>query len=149
MSSESTEPIYDSASSWVKKHIDDYVATDGQTGHEWRPNVPTLLLTVRGRKSGKLHRTALIYGRDGEDYLVVASRGGAPDNPAWYLNLVANPQVDVQVWGEKFAATASTASADEKSRLWAIMEKIWPAYNDYQAKTPRDIPVVVLKPRQE
>lgn len=138
------EPIYDSASSWVKQHIDDYVATDGQKGHEWRPNVPTLLLTTRGRKSGKLRRSALIYGRDGDDYLVVASRGGAQNHPAWYLNLVANPEVEVQVWGERFTATASTASAEEKHRLWETMTKIWPAYNDYQAKTKRDIPVVVL-----
>lgn len=149
ISSETVEPIHDSASSWVKKHIDDYVATDGQTGHEWRPNVPTLLLTTRGRKSGSLRRSALIYGQDEDNYLVVASKGGDARHPAWYLNLAVNPEVNVQVKGEKFTATATTASAEEKPRLWAIMEKIWPAYNDYQAKTERDIPVVILKPHQK
>src|SRR5690606_23006715 len=97
------EEIYDSPTGWVAQHIRDYVETDGRKGHKWR-GVDTLLLTTRGRKSGKLRRTALIYGKDGDNYIVVASRGGHPSHPAWYLNLVANPEVMVQVGADKFKA---------------------------------------------
>ena len=137
--------VHDSPSEWVRKHIDAYVESDGKEGHEWKPGVPTLLLTTRGRKSGKLRRTALIYGQDGDNYVVVASRGGAQKHPAWYLNLSDNPDVEVQVGGDKFSARARTAGPDEKARLWPMMAKIWPAYNDYQKKTEREIPVVVLE----
>jgi deazaflavin-dependent oxidoreductase (nitroreductase family) len=138
------DEIYDSPTGWVNEHIRNYVETDGRSGHEWR-GVPTLLLTTIGRKSGKHRRTALIYGRDGDNYVVVASRGGHKQHPAWYLNLVENPEVEVQVWGDKFSARAHTATADEKARLWPLMAAIWPAYNDYQAKTDREIPVIVLE----
>ncbi|MFC0508296.1 nitroreductase family deazaflavin-dependent oxidoreductase [Micromonospora costi] len=141
----SREDVLDSPTNWVAGHIRRYVETDGAEGHEWRPGVFTLLLTTRGRRSGKLRRTALIYGRDGEDYLVVASQGGAPEHPAWYLNLMADPQVEVQVGAERFTARARTATAEEKPRMWATMAAIWPAYDDYQARTDREIPVVVLE----
>ena len=137
------EPI-DSPTQWVKEHIDRYVATNGEEGHIWR-GVTTLLLTVRGRRSGKPYRTALIYGRDGDNYMVVASKGGAPEHPEWYRNLSANPEVEVQVGAEVFAAHARTATAEEHPRLWAKMAEIWPAYNEYQEKTDREIPVVVLE----
>lgn len=140
---ENQERIYDSPTGWVRKHIQEYVETGGRKGHLWR-GVPTLLLTTRGRKSGKLRRTALIYGQDGDDYVVVASRGGHPEHPNWYLNLVENPDVEVQVGEERFRAYARTATAEEKIRLWPLMVSIWPAYEDYQAKTKREIPVVVL-----
>jgi deazaflavin-dependent oxidoreductase (nitroreductase family) len=139
------DEVYDSPSAWVRKHIDSYVETGGEEGHEWKKGVPTLLLTTRGRKSGKLRRTALIYGTDGDKYMVVASRGGAKHHPAWYLNLRDNPEVEVQVGADKFTARAHTATPDEKARLWPVMAAIWPAYNDYQKKTERDIPVVVLE----
>jgi deazaflavin-dependent oxidoreductase (nitroreductase family) len=139
------DEIHDSPSTWVRKHIDSYVETDGEEGHEWKKGVPTLLLTTRGRKSGKLRRTALIYGTDSDKYMVVASRGGAKHHPAWYLNLRDNPEVEVQVGADKFTARAHTATPDEKARLWPVMAKIWPAYNDYQKKTEREIPVVVLE----
>jgi deazaflavin-dependent oxidoreductase (nitroreductase family) len=138
------DEIHDSPTDWVAKHIHDYVESDGQEGHEWR-GVHTLLLTTKGRKSGKQRRTALIYGKDGDNTIIVASRGGAPNHPAWYLNLVDNPEVDVQIESEKFSARAHTASPEEKARLWPLMAAIWPAYNDYQAKTDREIPVVVLE----
>ena len=141
---ESGEEIIDSPSGWVAEHVKRYVETDGASGHEWR-GVHTLLLVTRGRRSGKLHRTALIYGQDGDRYLVVASRGGAQHHPQWYLNLTADPQVRVQVAADKFAATAQTATNNEKARLWQIMAGIWPAYNDYQKKTARPIPVVILE----
>ena len=105
----------------------------------------TLLLTTHGRKSGKLRRTALIYGRDGDRYLVVASSGGAKSHPSWYLNLSADPHVRVQVGDDRFSARAHTATAEEKPSLWRTMTSIWPEYDRYQAKTERDIPVVVLE----
>ena len=141
----SQEEVTDSPTGWVAKHIRRYVETDGREGHEWR-GVPTLLLTTRGRKSGKLRRTALIYGKDGEErYLLVASKGGAPEHPSWYLNLTEHPEVEVQVGADKFAARARTADAQEKPRLWQVMASIWPDYDGYQKKTGRDIPVVIVE----
>jgi deazaflavin-dependent oxidoreductase (nitroreductase family) len=137
--------VHDSPESWVSEHIQKYVETDGAEGHIWN-GVPTLLLTTKGRKSGALRRTALIYGKHGSSYLIVASQGGAPSHPAWYLNLTEHPEVQVQVGADKFAAHARTASEQEKPELWAEMIKIWPAYDEYQTKTDRPIPVVVLDP---
>ncbi|PWR07534.1 nitroreductase family deazaflavin-dependent oxidoreductase [Micromonospora acroterricola] len=141
----SSEQVTDSPSGWVAEHIQRYVATGGAEGHEWRPGVYTLLLTTRGRRSGKLRRTALIYGRSGDDHLVVASEGGAPKHPSWFLNLLADPQVEVQVAAETFTARARPATPEEKPRMWSTMTAIWPAYDDYQARTDREIPVVVLE----
>ena len=120
------DEVIDSPSEWVAKHIHDYVETDGETGHEWH-GVNTLLLTTTGRKSGKQRRTALIYGKDGEDTIIVASRGGHPSHPAWYLNLTENPVVSVQIEADKFSARAHTATPEEKARLWPLMALIWPA----------------------
>jgi deazaflavin-dependent oxidoreductase (nitroreductase family) len=138
-----TEDVVDNPTGWVADHIRRYVETDGRSGHRWR-GVQTLLLTTRGHKSGKLRRTALIYGQDGDRYLVVASNGGARAHPAWYLNLIADPEVRVQVGADKFTARARTATPDEKPRLWQLMTSIWPHYDGYQAKTTREIPVVIL-----
>ena len=129
----------------MKNHIQTYVESDGKKGHRWR-GLPTLLLTTRGRKSGKLRRTALIYGQDGNRYLLVASNGGAPDHPLWYLNLVEDPEVELQVGMDKYAARARTATAKEKPPLWQMMSNIFPQYIKYQAKTGRDIPVVIVEP---
>jgi len=159
--------VHDSPSGWVNEHIQQYVNSDGAEGHLWH-GVPTLLLTTTGRKTGELRRTALIYGRHGASYLIVASQGGAPNHPAWYLNLEANPEVQLQggapnhpawylnleanpevqlqVGAERFSARARTASEQEKPELWRIMTGIWPAYDEYQTKTDRPIPVVVLDP---
>ncbi|HLF44208.1 MAG TPA: nitroreductase family deazaflavin-dependent oxidoreductase [Acidimicrobiia bacterium] len=139
------EEVFDSPEGWVSRHIRQYVKTDGRKGHEWRKGVPALLLTTRGRKTGKLRRTALIYGVDGDRYLVVASVGGAAENPSWYLNLVQNPEAGLQVGADKFTARARTAGADEKPRLWRLMASIWPDYDKYQARTQREIPVVILE----
>jgi deazaflavin-dependent oxidoreductase (nitroreductase family) len=108
--------------------------------------VPTLLLTTVGRKTGKVLTMPLIFGRSGPDHVVVASKGGAPTHPAWYLNLQANPEVQVQVKAEKFKARAYTAGAEERAALWAKMVEIYGPYAKYQTKTDRQIPVVVLKP---
>ena len=127
-----------------QEHVKRYVETDGAEGHEWR-GTSVLILTTTGRHSGEARSTPLIYGRDGEDYLVVASKGGAPADPAWYGNLVADADVTVQVRGDRFSARARTATADEKPRMWETMTATWPAYNEYQEKTDREIPVVVLE----
>jgi deazaflavin-dependent oxidoreductase (nitroreductase family) len=129
-----------------QEHIDRYVATDGEEGHDWE-GTQALILTTTGRRSGEQRRSPLIYGRHGDDYLVVASKGGAPEHPAWYLNLEANPEVEVQVKGDKFHALARAATPEEKAELWPIMTKEWPAYDGYQEKTERPIPVVVLERR--
>lgn len=133
---------------WIKEHMDAYLASNGENGHIWR-GVPTLLLTTTGRKSGEPLMLPLIYGTDGDNFLVVASKGGAPGHPAWYLNLDAHPRVQVQVKDRKFTANARTATAAEKPALWEKMAAIWPAYNEYQQKTKREIPVVVLEPKQD
>lgn len=138
------EQVFDSPRGWVARHVRRYVETDGRQGHRWS-GVNTLLLTTRGRKSGKLRRTALIYGRDGDRFLLVASQGGASKHPSWYLNLVDDPEVHVQVGAEKFSARVRAASAKEKPRLWRIMTSIWPEYDRYQARTTRDIPLVILE----
>lgn len=136
--------IIDSPTAWVNKHIQEYVETNGEKGHEWR-GVPTLLLTTHGRKSGKLRRTALIYGKDGDNYLLVASNGGSQTHPLWYLNLDADPNVELQVGAEKFPARARTANAREKPRLWKIMADLFPRYNLYQEKAGREIPLIILE----
>ncbi|MFE3447818.1 nitroreductase family deazaflavin-dependent oxidoreductase [Nonomuraea sp. NPDC059194] len=138
------EEIYDSTTGWVAAHIRTYLETDGEKGHMYQ-GWPTLLLTTRGRKSGKLRRTALIYGEDTGRYLLVASNGGAAQHPAWYLNVMAEPDVMVQVGPEKFAARARTATAQEKPALWTVMTSIFPLYDKYQAKAEREIPLVVVE----
>jgi deazaflavin-dependent oxidoreductase (nitroreductase family) len=128
-----------------QEHVQRYRETDGEVGHDWREGAPVLVLTTTGRHSGEERSTPLIYGRSGDDYLVVASKGGAPKPPAWYLNLSEEPEVGVQVKADRFRATARTASADERERLWSTMTGIWPSYDAYQRKTDREIPVVVLE----
>lgn len=145
MGSVTDEAVQDSPVGWVNKHIQRYV-TGRQGGHEWRPGVHTLLLTTTGRRTGTKRRTALIYGRDGDDYVIVASVGGSAKHPAWYLNLDADPNVEIQVGDELYDAVARTTAGDERARLWTAMNEIWPYYDGYQKKTKREIPVVVLTP---
>ena len=141
----SEEKVYDNQTGFAKDHIREYVESNGKQGYLWH-GVPTLLLTTRGRKSGLLRRTPLIFGRDGKNYMVVASKGGAPKHPFWYLNLVANPEVKIQVGADKLKARARTATKEEKQRLWKIMADIFPKYNEYQAKAGREIPLIILEP---
>ena len=141
---DNNEPVLDSVVGWVAEHTRRYVETDGAEGHIWR-GVPTLIITTRGRRSGQLRRNALIYGQDGDRYMVVASKGGAAQHPLWYLNLTADPNVQVQVGADKFAANARTASPEERARLWPIMAGIFPNYDSYQQKTEREIPVIILE----
>jgi len=139
-----SETVTDSPVDWVARHIQRYVETDGAEGHIWQ-GVPTLLLTTLGRKSGQWRRTALIYGADGDRVVVVASKGGAPEHPAWFRNLADSPQVRVQVGADAYDARARVADGEERARLWALMVGVWPAYEDYRARTEREIPVVVLE----
>ncbi|RKQ93402.1 deazaflavin-dependent oxidoreductase (nitroreductase family) [Solirubrobacter pauli] len=127
-----------------QEHVDKYKATDGQEGHDWQ-GTQCLLLTTKGRKSGEPRELPLIYGKSGEDYLIVASKGGADEPPAWYLNLQADPTAEVQVWGDRFKARARVATPDEKAEMWKTMTAEWPAYDDYQKKTDREIPIIVLE----
>jgi deazaflavin-dependent oxidoreductase (nitroreductase family) len=127
-----------------EEHVKRYVESDGAEGHDWQ-GTTALILTTKGRRSRERRSTPLIYQRSGEDYLVVASKGGADEPPAWYLNLQADPEVEVQVLGDRFAAHARTASAEEKPAMWRTMTATWPAYDEYQEKTGREIPVVVLE----
>jgi deazaflavin-dependent oxidoreductase (nitroreductase family) len=127
-----------------QEHIERYEATDGAEGYTWRNDTTILILTTRGRRSGQPRKHALIYRSHGDSYLVVASKGGADVPPAWYVNLQANPEVEVQIKGEKFAARARTATPEEKPQMWREMVEVWPDYEEYQKKTSREIPVVVL-----
>ena len=129
------------------EHVKRYIETDGEEGHDWRDGAPVLLITTTGRRSGEPRTTPLIYGRNGDDYLIVASKGGADAAPAWYHNLSADPDVEVQVKADKFPARARTATPEERDGLWRTMTAVWPAYDEYQAKTEREIPVVVLERR--
>jgi deazaflavin-dependent oxidoreductase (nitroreductase family) len=128
------------------EHVRQYEATGGRVGHDWN-GTHCLVLHTTGRKSGRVRKLPLIYGRHGADYLIVASKGGAPSNPGWYGNLVAHPDATIQVRDALIPVRARTATADEKQRLWPIMTAEWPAYDAYQAGTRRNIPVVVLSPR--
>ena len=127
-----------------QEHVKRYRETDGAEGHEWQ-GTTVLILTTTGRNSGAPRSTPLIYGRDGDNYVVVASKGGADEHPAWYLNLQKDPRVEVQVLAERFRARARTATPEEKLRLWQAAVERWPAYVDYQRRTEREIPVVVLE----
>jgi deazaflavin-dependent oxidoreductase (nitroreductase family) len=127
-----------------QEHVQKYRETDGEVGHDWQ-GTSVLILTTKGRRSGEQRPTPLIYQPFGDAYLVVASKGGADDPPAWFLNLEAEPEVDVQVQGDRFRARARTATPQEKPDMWRAMTAAWPAYDEYQAKTDREIPVVVLE----
>ena len=141
MNAESYEP-----SPWnlVADHVDRYLATDGADGFEWEGTQCVILTTV-GRKSGSLRRTPLIRIRDGERYLLVASMGGAPQHPSWYLNLVDNPEVTVQDRGELHRLRARTATPQEKAELWPLAVSRWPDYDVYLTRTDRDIPLVICE----
>jgi deazaflavin-dependent oxidoreductase (nitroreductase family) len=127
------------------EHVRRYRETGGEIGHIWKEGSTILLLTTVGRTSGEKRTTPLIYAQDGDRYVIVASQGGAPEHPGWYRNLVKNPEVEVQVLGEVFAARARTAEGEERERLWEKANEVWSHYDEYQRRTDRRIPVVVLE----
>lgn len=126
------------------EHVRAYRETDGERGYEWR-GAQCLLLTTTGRKSGEPRTLPLIFGADADRQVLVASKGGAPEHPAWFLNLRDKPEVEVQIKADRFMAIARVAEGDERARLWELMLGEWPAYAEYQTKTDRQIPVVVLE----
>jgi len=141
---ENTEEPLSSPTDWVADHVRRYVESDGADGHIMN-GVPCLLITHRGRHSGKLRRTPVVYGRDGDRFVVVASRGGADEHPAWFLNLQADPQVHLQVQADHFDLRARVTEGSERERLWEMMVGVYADFADYQKKTQREIPVVVLE----
>jgi proline iminopeptidase len=127
------------------EHVRRYQETDGEDGYVWKEGSTILLLTTTGRKTGKETTAPLIFDLDGDNPVIVASKGGAPEHPGWYRNLVVHPEVDVQIRGERFHARARTAEGEERGRLWRLMNGMWPHYDEYQQRTNREIPVVVLE----
>jgi len=127
------------------EHVRRYRETGGEVGHVWKEGSTVLLLTTTGRKTGEPRTTPLIYAQDGNRYVIVASKGGAPDDPGWYRNLDKSPEVELQVEDEVFPARARTAEGEERDRLWQKANEVWPHYAEYQEKTDREIPVVVLE----
>ena len=149
-----TAVIADKIADYAKNHVRRYLDSNGKDGHlnakiiEGNPPAPpTLLLVVRGRKTGKHYITPLTYGEDTDRYVIVGSRGGAPDHPGWFKNLAADPNVRVQVGDKRFDATATVAEGAERERLWPMMVGVLPNYADYQTKTTRQLPVVILTPK--
>ena len=139
---------------WMVQHANRYLSSGGKEGHMYevtppgyaKMTVPSLLLTTKGRKSGDRYIFPLFYGDTGKGYVIVASKGGAPEHPGWYRNLVADPEVEVQVGTRHVKARARTVTGEERARLWKQALEFWPPYADYQKKTEREIPVVVLEP---
>jgi deazaflavin-dependent oxidoreductase (nitroreductase family) len=128
-----------------EEHVRVYRETAGERGYHWR-GTTILLLTTTGRVSGQSRTTPLIHRTDGDRYVVVASKGGSPEHPSWYENLRAEPHATIEVRDQTIPVTASDAEGEERARLWAAMAEVWPAYDEYQTKTDRQIPVVVLSP---
>lgn len=141
---------------WIKDHLTRYIESDGEDGYWWDPavsigrpdlnKVPILLLTTVGRKSGKITTVPLIFGKSGESYVVLGTKGGSPTHPAWYLNLLANPEVGLQVKAVRCLARARRAEGKEREALWKMMTGFWPLYEKQVEATDREIPVVVLDP---
>ncbi len=128
------------------EHVRVYRETGGERGYEWR-GTTILLLTTRGRRSGEPRTMPLIHRTDGERFVVVASKGGWAEDPLWFQNLQADPDATIQVRDEEIPVRASVAEGEERERLWGLMTEVWPAYDSYQQKTSRQIPVVVLTRR--
>ncbi len=128
-------------------HTAIYRATNGRIGHRTPGLPPALLLDHVGAKSGTRRTSPLVYGVDGADLVLVASKGGFPKNPAWFHNLRAHPDTTVQVGSEHRSVHARVAEGEERARLWNLMVRVYPGYESYRKRTPREIPLVVLEPR--
>ena len=129
-----------------EEHVRAYRETDGERGYNWKRGSKILLLTTKGSRSGEERTTPLIHREDDGRWVVVASKGGAPDHPSWFKNIEANPDdVEIQVKADRFPVRASVAEGEERDRLWKQMNEVWPDYDEYQGNTDRQIPVVVLE----
>jgi deazaflavin-dependent oxidoreductase (nitroreductase family) len=129
------------------EHVRIYRETGGDRGYIWKEGTTILLLTTTGRKSGEPRTMPLIFREDGDRWVIVASKGGWPDDPGWYKNLLESPDATIQVLDEEIPVRASTASGAERERLWKLMAEVWPHYDEYQQRADREIPVVVLERR--
>jgi deazaflavin-dependent oxidoreductase (nitroreductase family) len=129
------------------EHVRVYQETGGERGYHWRNGTTILLLTTKGRSSGQERTTPLIHREDDGRWVIVASKGGAPDHPGWFKNLEADPEATIQVKDERIPVRASVAEGEERERLWKAMAEVWPDYVSYQEKTDRQIPVVILSRR--
>jgi deazaflavin-dependent oxidoreductase (nitroreductase family) len=142
-------PVIAAAQSWATRlHSSVYRASGGRVGGRLVGS-PVLLLITKGRRSGKERTTPLLYLEDGGNFVIVASNGGTPGHPAWWLNLTANPEATVEIAGEKVRVRAEEAEGEEKRRLWARLVEMYPSYAGYQRKTDREIPVGVLRPADQ
>jgi deazaflavin-dependent oxidoreductase (nitroreductase family) len=130
-----------------EEHVRVYRETGGERGYFWRRGTEILLLNTTGRKTGEPRTKPLIHRVDGDRWILVASDGGAPDDPAWMKNLEADPDVTIEVRDEEIPVHASVALGEERERLWKLMTEVWPDYDVYQTKTDRQLPVVVLERR--
>lgn len=131
----------------MRGHVAVYRATNGRVGHRFPGTPPMLLLDHVGAKTGTKRTSALVYALDGEDVVLVASKGGFPRNPAWFHNLRANPETTIQIGSERRPVRARVATADERPRLWQKAVDVYAGYKQYQRRTDREIPLVVLEPR--
>jgi deazaflavin-dependent oxidoreductase (nitroreductase family) len=129
------------------EHVRTYRETGGERGYIWQEGTTILLLTTTGRKSGEPRTMPLIFREDGDRWVIVASKGGWPDDPGWYKNLLQSPDATIQVLDKEIPVRASTASGAERERLWKLMAEVWPHYDEYQQRADREIPVVVLERR--
>ena len=127
------------------EHVRRYRETGGAVGHDWREGSTILLLTTTGRKTGEQRTVPLIYAQDGDRYVIIASKGGAPEHPGWYQNIEKTPEVGLQVKDQVFRARARVAKGEERERLWRLANTVWKYYDDYAKRTAREIPVVVLE----
>jgi deazaflavin-dependent oxidoreductase (nitroreductase family) len=125
--------------------IDQFRANGGEIKEGMFKGAPILLLTTRGAKSGNTYTTPLVYTRDGDRYVVIASKGGAPTHPAWFHNILAHPNPTIEVGDERFETRASVPEGDERKRLYDAQATLMPNFAEYQSKTTRQIPVVVLE----
>jgi proline iminopeptidase len=139
------DPMSEAENLFGDEHVRRYRETGGKVGHIWREGSTILLLTTTGRKSGEKRTVPLIYAQDGDRYVIVASKGGAPEHPGWYENLAKTRDVEVQVKDQLFRAHARDAQGEERARLWRLANTVWKSYDDYAKKTDREIPVVVLE----
>ena len=142
-----TDDYTPSPSDYVADHVQRYESSDGLDGGTMPNGSGVVVLTTRGRKTGKLRKSPLVRVTDGDRYIVIASMGGAPRHPSWFLNLVADPNVAIQDGSSRLEMRARTAAADERSQLWDLAVEQWPDYAEYQRKTDREIPVIVLEPK--
>jgi len=143
--SRTLQAVSESENLFGAEHVRRYRETGGEVGHDWRRGSKILLLTTNGRKTGQPTTAPLIYENAGDAYVIIASKGGAPEHPGWYRNLAKDPNVEVQVKDDVFRARARTATGDEREQLWKLAAQQWPDYDAYQTRTEREIPVVVLE----